>query len=406
MYPSRRLATVGGVHASPSPNVDNVSAVRPGPSIARILIVDDDESICLTLAKQLSPLGFTVETDTDAAGAIERIAQNPPDVLLLDYMMPGVDGLAVLRALRSHPRCMRMPILMVTAIGDRASAVAALTTGADDYLVKPVHGHELRARVSNLAKVAAYQHLLSDQRAAAQLELEGMKDALLKLDRLASLGTFAAGVGHELNNIITVLASYTNLIAQNAAEGKPPDAEHIVGLRDTCRHVAHHARAVLDLGSIRTVEVERLDLAEIARHVIHMLKVAGRTKRAIILDLPSTALWCRFSRTSAEQVLINLLVNAVDAVALKPAAAVCVKLRMPSPAEIVCTVSDEGEGMSPETLAKATQAFFTTKPAGKGTGLGLAVVKRLIEAAGGTFEISSEVGVGTQVTWRLSAAPD
>jgi len=376
---------------------------RSAPS--RILIVDDDESICQTLRKQLAPLGFSVDVETDANTALERIVRDPPDVLLLDYMMPGSDGLAVVRALRGHERCRRMPILMVTAMGDRDSTVAALTAGADDYLVKPVHGQELRARVSNLAKLAAYQQLLADQKAAAEHELEGMKDALLKLDRLASLGTFAAGVGHELNNIISVLASYTALIADDARAGRPAEPSSIQGLRDSCRHVAHHARAVLDLGSTRGGDSERLDLGEIATHVVQMLRVAGRTKRAISLDIPSTPTWCHFSRTSAEQVLINLLVNAVDAVERRPAAQVRLKIWAPGATELMCTVTDEGDGMAPEVLARATEAFFTTKPAGKGTGLGLPVVKRLIEAAGGAFEIRSEAGKGTTVTWRLIGEP-
>ncbi len=381
-----------------------LTVARPlGP--ARVLIVDDDPSICFTLSKQLSPLGVVVETETDPIRALEAARQRPPDVMLLDYMMPGTDGLSVLRQLRADPACARMPIVMVTALGDRDSAVQALSAGASDYLVKPVHGHELRVRVDHMLQLAAHQRLVGEQRAAAVAELERMKDELLKVDRLASLGTFAAGVGHELNNIITVLASFTNLIALDAAQGKPAEQEHLDGLRAACRHVAHHARAVLDLGAMRAQELERLDLVAVATHVVAMLKVAGRTKRPIAIDAPAMPAWCRWSRTAAEQVLINLVVNAVDAVEGRPGARVTVRIRCPTPTEIVCSVIDEGHGMAPAVLARATESFFTTKPPGKGTGLGLPVVKRLIEAAGGTFAISSVEGQGTEVTWCLPAEP-
>lgn len=373
--------------------------------MATVLIVDDDPSICLTLSKQLGPLGLSVETETDSVQALERVRRRPPDVLLLDHMMPAVDGLTVLRRLRADPACVRMPILMVTAVGDRDSAVEALAAGASDYLVKPVHGSELRVRVDHMVQLAAHQRLVADQRAEALAELERMKDALLKVDRLASLGTFAAGVGHELNNIITVLASFTNLIALDAAAGKPAEKEHLEGLRAACRHVAHHARAVLDLGSVRQQDLERLDLVAVATHVVAMLKVAGRTKREIAIDAPGGSAWVRWSRTAAEQVLINLVGNAVDAVQGRPSARVTVRVQCPSANEVVCAVVDEGTGMTPDVFARATESFFTTKPPGKGTGLGLPVVKRLVEAAGGTFGITSTAGQGTEVSFRLPADP-
>src|SRR5207237_300111 len=111
------------------------------------------------------------------------------------------------RRLRALLREVSIPIVLITALDARKDIVRGLEAGADDFLAKPVYGAELRARVSNLLKVRAYYQLLSEQRDSALATVDVLRQQVLQADRLATLGTFAAGVSHELNNIAQVLRS-------------------------------------------------------------------------------------------------------------------------------------------------------------------------------------------------------
>lgn len=388
----------------------SVQVCNDGP-VATVFVVDDDSFNCETLKGQLQPAGYTVETFTDPEGAITRMQEHPPDVLLLDYMMPSLDGVEVIDILKSDERTRPIQILMVTALSDRDSTVAALQAGASDYLIKPVVGRELRARVATHVQVAEYQRSLQDARRAAERELDSMKEQLLKLDRLASLGTFAAGVGHEIKNIATVLTSYTDLIHLAVSAQQLPRLKDVEALQEACRHITEHGQAILDFGASRDAQLDTFEVVDVTRHVVDMLKVAGRTRRGkVVVEAPDGPLQIRYPRTAVEQVLINLVGNADDA--LEGATDGKVTVRVSGrPKGIALTVEDNGCGMTPEVLAKASQPFFTTKPPGQGSGLGLSVVKRIVTDSGGEFSVHSRPGEGTQVSVvlpseaRVAAAP-
>ncbi|WP_257458381.1 PAS domain-containing sensor histidine kinase [Archangium lipolyticum] len=241
-----------------------------------------------------------------------------------------------------------------------------------------------------------------------EAELERTRGQLLQVERLATLGTLAAGVGHELRNISTVLDSLRCYFTECAERGIPPDPEELKELGWACEHVAMHGRHLMDLGRPGKTRVERVDLRELVAGTLAMLRTAGRIKHVkVSLSAPESPLWLEVSRTRVEQVLLNLVSNAADAV--EPVrdrpAEVCVCLHEDVAAGLVCCrVEDTGVGIPEDTLASIFEPWFTTKSPGRGTGLGLPVVRTIIQECGGDLSVESQVGKGSAFTFRLPAA--
>ncbi|WP_170229926.1 sensor histidine kinase [Polyangium fumosum] len=236
-------------------------------------------------------------------------------------------------------------------------------------------------------------------------ELERTRARLLQADRLATLGTIAAGVGHELNNVAAVLTHTATFIRMRAQAGKPPEPEDLVALDRGVAHLTEHARNLLHLGTPSQDRQEVLDVVAVISDVLSMLHVSGRTKRvSIMTHAPPAPVRVAMSRTKLEQIFVNLVTNAADAVIEQPPEGRLIRIEVSENRETgraVCLVEDAGTGMSPEILARVFETYFTTKPSGKGTGLGLSVVKSLLEAVGGYIEIESELGKGTAVRFDL-----
>src|ERR1700752_4669945 len=122
---------------------------------ARILIVEDEEPLTLLLGYNLEAEGYSVETVMRGDEAEIKISESPPDLVVLDWMLPGLSGIELARRLRARPATARLPIIMLTARGEEGERVRGLATGADDYVVKPFSLPELMARVSALLRRAS-----------------------------------------------------------------------------------------------------------------------------------------------------------------------------------------------------------------------------------------------------------
>jgi C4-dicarboxylate-specific signal transduction histidine kinase len=240
-----------------------------------------------------------------------------------------------------------------------------------------------------------------------EAELERTRGQLLQVERLATLGTLAAGVGHELRNISTVLNSLRGSFTECARRGVAPDPEELEELRWACDHVATHGRHLMDLGRPGQTRVERLDLRELVAGTLAMLRTAGIIKHVkVSSSTPDSPVWVEASRTRVEQVLLNLVGNAADAVepVLDRPAEVRVRLFDEGKGFACCRVEDTGVGIPKETLSSIFEPWFTTKPPGRGTGLGLPVVRTILQEFGGDLSVESEVGKGSAFTFRLPSA--
>lgn len=146
----------------------------------RVLVIDDNPYALQTIEGALNGTGYQVETALSGAEGLEKAASSPPDAVLLDLLMPGIDGLEVLRRIREDPSLAEVPVIVVTSLDERPARIEALKAGADDFIGKPVNVPELRARLGTLAKLNRFRRLAAE-RARLSWLAEGSRDGILLL---------------------------------------------------------------------------------------------------------------------------------------------------------------------------------------------------------------------------------
>jgi CheY-like chemotaxis protein len=164
---------------------------------AIILVVDDLESNRETLRELLEGLDFRIIEARDGYSALRMAADTPPDLVLLDVMMPGMDGFEVCRRLRGEVRLAEVPVIMVTALDDQASRLAGLKAGADDFLTKPYNRTELHARARTITRLNRYRRLHESH--AAQRDSEKHFRALFERGPVATYTCDTSGTIRDFN---------------------------------------------------------------------------------------------------------------------------------------------------------------------------------------------------------------
>jgi two-component system phosphate regulon response regulator PhoB len=154
---------------------------------ARILIIEDEEPLTLLLRYNLEAEGYDVDTSARGDDAEIKLKESPPDLLVLDWMLPGMSGIELCRRLRARPDTERLPIIMLTARGEESERVRGLATGADDYIVKPFSVPELLARIRSLLRRARPERVASVL-GAGDLELDREKKRVSRSGREVHLG--------------------------------------------------------------------------------------------------------------------------------------------------------------------------------------------------------------------------
>ncbi len=380
------------------------------PPLPRVLVVDDDASNRRLLEAVLAPEGYEIVHASSGEEALARIACDPQLALvLLDLAMPGLGGIETCRQVRKDLVLVDLPIVVVTADDERSERIRAKNCGADDFLLKPVDEIELVARVKNLVEMKAYRDERERRRQQLEAELELRTQQLLHADRLIMLGTLAGAVGHELNNVAQVMTSSLELVAESARKGAPAEGEDLQTMKAATGHLHAHARQLLTLARPGPDRLERLDLRVVVDGAVQFLRAASRLRGVRVqTDLPLTPLWAWANRIRLEQVMLNLVGNAIDAVHLEPESRRQVRVRLHAldfteargPAAS-CEVIDTGPGMTPEVEAQIFTPYFTTKGPERGTGLGLVVVRQIVESYGGAVSCRSVLGQGTTFTFDL-----
>lgn len=370
-----------------------------------VLVVDDEPVNCLVLDAMLAPEGYVVRSAATGEEALAMLAESPVDVVLMDLSLPGIDGVEACRRIRAMPGGELVPVVVVTAHGEREARIRAKAAGADDFLAKPVDEAELLARVKNLTRVKALHDLRARRHEALTRELAERSEQLLRAERLATLGTLASAVGHELNNLDAALTLALRGVELAAMRGAPPGEDDLATMQSCVRAVRSHASQLLSLGRPGTERVEVFDLAELLREVIGTLSGIGRLRGVDArAELPDEGVAIVGARTRVMQVFLNLLLNAADAVAGNEDRPRRVRVRV----QLVdgrarCAVDDSGPGV-PEAIAERVfEPWFTTKPVGQGTGLGLLVVRHIVEGYGGTVQCAASPEGGASFRFDLPA---
>lgn len=411
---------------------------------ATILVVDDEANNRDVIIAQLGNEGYAIVTAASGEDALALIDQRLPDLVLLDAMMPGISGFDVTEILKSEERTANIPIIMLTALGDGDSRLAALTHGAEEFLTKPVARTELVMRIRNLLKLKRYQDHLSnysnllegrvaDRTTAlesAHLQLNEAHTKLLQSEKLAALGQLAAGVAHEINNPIAyvnsnlgTLKGYVKDMLRFIAACQPvphnPELQGRVArlseeleldfichdapqlIDESLEGVSRVSRIVQDLKSFAHVDAGPewgpADVHECLDSTLNIASSEIKYKATVIRDYAALPeIECLPSQLN--QVFLNLLVNAAQAIPESTPGIISVRTACDGD-EASIEISDTGDGIAPENLKRIFEPFFTTKPVGLGTGLGLSISYGIIKRHRGRIEVRSDVGRGT--TFRI-----
>lgn len=271
---------------------------------------------------------------------------------------------------------------------------------------------ELDDRVSQLALEVARRKDVERQLRAEKIRIEKLLDEarsqLLRVERLATLGTLAGGVGHELNNVAMVQAMCVDEV-EDLVEAGTVDSGLLDYMKSVDTHLGNHARRLLNLARPGPDYAEPLDLRITVRDTLEILRGSGRTKLLDVQSqLPDTPLVVCVNRARIEQILINLVGNAADAIeeAKSPVQRIRISGHLDSATNrVFCEVRDTGPGISESDRKKIFEAFYTTKPVGRGTGLGLPVVRQIVESYGGELLVRSSLGKGSIFTFDLPTEP-
>ncbi len=224
-----------------------------------------------------------------------------------------------------------------------------------------------------------------------------MEQRLSESQRLEAIGRLAGGIAHDFNNIITGISGYATLAQQGLAEGDPRRAD-LGEITRAARRASDLTRQLLTFARRQLTTPQRVDLSELTRQAQGLLRqLAGETV-SIELSLPEMPVVAMIDPAQFEQVLTNLVLNACHAMPHGGVVRIGVAARG---SEVVINVADHGTGIAPEVLPHIFEPFFTTKAPGSGNGLGLAMVRGIVEEASGTIDVDSRVGTGSTFLVRL-----
>jgi len=235
-------------------------------------------------------------------------------------------------------------------------------------------------------------------------QLDQTRESLLLAERRATLGTLAGGVGHELRNIAQIQVAAVDELAEALQTGGDVTAvaRDLLGdLERVAEHITAHGQRLMQLARPGPDRVAPTDVRTVVDDAIAMLRGAGKLRRVEVALNIAHHLEVTVNRTRIEQILVNLIVNAVDAIGEK-GGQITIDIRPSADgSRVVFRVTDTGSGIPPEHIDKVFEPFFTTKPEDRGTGLGLPVARGIVESYGGTLTATSRVGSGATFTFDL-----
>jgi signal transduction histidine kinase len=424
----------------------------------RILLVDDTPTNLKVLAEALHGQGWKTLMAADGESAIEQVEYLRPDLILLDVMMPGIDGFETCRRLKANPNTQDIPIIFMTALSDTVDKVRGLELGAVDYVTKPFQHEEVIARTKLHLRLSQLTHKLEQE---VQLRTQDLSQSLGQLqqaqlqlvqsEKMSTLGQLVAGIGHEINNPIGFINGNLKYVQEYANDlfrllelyqAKLPssdadlddlieeiDLPYLIGDMPQMLGSMKEGVSRLQEISLSLRTFARSDTATMVDYQVedglnstlmllgHRLKADDRRPAIqIVKDFQQTPKVSCYAG-QLNQVFMNLFANAIDALddfnegksyqelEAQPNRISIATERKGN--ELVIRIQDNGTGIDEGIREKIFEPSFTTKAVGKGTGLGLPISQQIIEVKHqGKLDCFSELGKGTEFVITLPIESD
>jgi signal transduction histidine kinase len=402
----------------------------------RLLVADDKATNREMLCRYVTQLGHQATAADNGRAALAELRGRPFDLVLLDVLMPEMDGYAALRQIKADPALREIPVIMISGLDEVDSVVRCIEQGAEDYLYKPFDPVLLRARINACLEKKRLRD--AERRRAQELEralkqLKAAQDQLVVQQKMASLGALTAGIAHELRNPLNFITNFAQLAVERAAElrdllaaaglageGAAEAAELLADLGQSAAKIREHGeRANHIIGGMllhargHSGEREPTDLNVLVAEYVNLAYHGLRSQDARV----DVAIEEHYDRTLGPvpvvpgelgRVFLNLIQNACYAVLQRrrregpdfvPRVSITTR-SVDGAAEV--RVRDNGTGIPAAVRDQLFTPFFTTKPAGEGTGLGLSISYDIVvRLHGGSIHVESEEGRFTEFIIRL-----
>ncbi|MFL6600916.1 MAG: sensor histidine kinase [Steroidobacteraceae bacterium] len=366
----------------------SIREAASSPATATILIVDDTPANLALIVEYLEARHFRMLVAQGGEEGLQRALLVQPDLILLDAIMPGIDGFEVCRRLKSRDSTRDIPVIFMTSLADTQDKLTAFAVGAVDYVVKPLQVEEVMARVN------------------AQLALRAMHRQLTAANR--ELEAFTYSVSHDLRAPLRAISSFAHILEKDCRGNMGED-----GARCLDKIIATSARMATLIEDLLLYARTACDpeaavavpLAPLAQHlaVIFGERIASAGARLDVVEPLAAPLG---DPTLIGQILNNLVDNALTYCCAQVAPQVRVTSRRIG-GHVVIQVADNGIGIEPQYHEKIFQVFQRLHSADEypGTGLGLAIVAKAVRVMEGDVSVESTPGRGSTFTVRLPAPP-
>ncbi|BAZ29997.1 response regulator receiver sensor signal transduction histidine kinase [Cylindrospermum sp. NIES-4074] len=369
-------------------------SVVESSKIDRILAVDDTRDNLILVQTILESEGYEIDLVSDGTAALQQVEQAPPDLILLDVMMPGMDGYEVTRRIRNNPELSYIPILLITAFHE-SSVVEGLDAGADDFIRKPFDTDELLARVRSLLRL---KHSIDEQQ---------------KMTRQRE--DFVSRLTHDLRTPLVAADRMLSLFDQETFCKISPEMKQAIAVMiRSNQNLMQMVNTLLEVyrfeAGKKTLNWDDCDLREIAEEVVSELTpLASEKNLTLKIDLHNleqlgdNAGVVLGDRLELRRVLNNLIGNAIK---FTDTGGIEIRIFETSATTtdkdgVTIEVADTGYGIAPEDQGTIFERFRQGRNKRSGSGLGLHLSRRIVEAHSGTIKVTSELGKGSTFTVQL-----
>ncbi len=376
-----------------------------------LLLVDDEPVILQVLKAVFEGEPYRLTSVANGRDALAVIAAGTVDLIITDKNLPDVGGIEILRAAKAKEPLIE--VIILTGYGSLDTALTALELDAFDYVLKPLNNvFDIRNKVRKADQ--KQQMALENRRLILELsrkngeleaaleEARGLQAELIQSEKLAGIGTLAAGIAHEISSPLFGILGLAEAIT---------DEQDLPLAQGYARDVVEYCRTirdiVVDLSSYsRSATHEYLTSVELAKVIGDALKLVERSapvEHVTFRTEIEPGLYLNARTNEIQQIFVNLIKNAAEAVNdahLSGGGSVVVKAGRTDGA-IWARVEDNGPGIPEDRVRLIFDPFYTTKPAGKGTGLGLNIVYRIMTKYRGQVQVQSKPGEGTQFSLRF-----
>jgi two-component system, NtrC family, sensor kinase len=406
-----------------------------------ILIVDDNPTNLKVLSKTLALAGYETTAANNGEMALRQAENEIPALILLDVMMPGIDGFETCRRFKQNPLTQNIPIIFMTALSETGSKVKGFTLGAVDYITKPFEEEEVLVRVRLHMKLHHLNQTLSQQNTELSQTLQELQTAqkqIIAQEKLASLGALTAGVAHELRNPLNFVNNFAigsveitqeliEAIAEQSAQLEPDSLEYIneilQDLKQNAQSISEHGRraeniinSMMEHARADGGKYQPTDINALVQQAVYLAYQSKRNQNmefhiTLLHDYDVTVKSVEAVSGDLMRAFINLTDNACYALYAKSKNAdqpfqptLTVKTTNLGDRVEIC-MRDNGTGMPAEIVEKVFNPFFTTKPTGEGTGLGLSLTYDILVAQHrGNLVLDTRLGEYTEFLITLPYA--